>query len=42
MDGDHGMGGFDGPPPMDGGQQGQGGGSQSGQFQPQSYGDGNA
>ncbi|MGI9188468.1 MAG: hypothetical protein ACR2J9_13290 [Gaiellales bacterium] len=36
MDGDHGMGGFDGPPPMDG-QQGQGGGSQSGQFQPQSF-----
>jgi len=48
MDGDHGMGGdmdgdhgFDGPPPMDG-QQGQGGGSQSGQFQPQSFGNSNA
>lgn len=34
MDGDHG---FDGPP-MDGGQQGQSGGSQSGQYQPQTYG----
>jgi hypothetical protein len=48
MDGDHGMGGgmdgdhgFDGPPPMDG-QQDQGGGSQSGQFQPQSFDSSNA
>jgi len=41
MDGDHGMGGFDGPPPMDG-QQGQDGGSQSGQFQPQSFENSNA
>ena len=34
MDGDH----MGGQPPMDGGQQGQSGGSQSGQFEPQTYG----
>ena len=42
LDGDHGMGGFDGPPPMDGGQQDQSSGSQNGQFQPQSFDSSNA